>query len=153
MAPERLPSVSLIGSFRKHYSRVREIAEFLLANGVAVPSPSVSAILDTLAGYVRFECDPSATEVPDHDIQAATLTRLLASDFVYVIAPDGYIGLDTSMEIGHLLQAKVPLFSSEPLMNVTMPTGPGSVLSPAGLLALVTSSRSHCGDVISKARY
>jgi len=130
------PSISLIGSFRRHYDQIRAVAEFFATNGIAVPSPSISRILDHEAGYVRFECDPP--DLSDHDIQAATLARLLASDFVYVIAPDGYIGLDTSMEIGHLLQAGVPLFFSEPLRNVTMAIGLGAVLSPAGLLVLVT---------------
>lgn len=134
------PSISLIGSFRRHYSQIREIAEFFVANGITVPSPSISKIIDPEADYVRFEYDPPA--MSDHDIQASTLARLLASDAVYVIALDGYIGLDTSMEIGHLLQAQVPLFFSEPVKNVTMATGLGSVLTPAGLLEKVKHCRS-----------
>lgn len=127
------PSISLIGSFRRHYGLIRDIAEFFLANGVTVPSPSFSRILDPEASYLRFECDPP--ELSDHDIQAVTLARLLASEAVYVVAPGGYIGLDTSMEIGHILQARVPLFFSAPIKNVTTATGPISVLSPARLLA------------------
>ena len=127
------PCISLIGSFRRHYELIRDIAEFFAANGVAVPTPSVSTVLDPDASYPRLACD--LPELSDHDIQAATLARLLASDAVYVVAPGGYIGLDTSMEIGHILQAEVPLFLSAPIKNVTMAVGPMSVFSPARLLA------------------
>jgi hypothetical protein len=129
------PSVSLIGSFHRHYEEIRTIASFLVDNGISVPSPSISRIVDPDACYVRFECDPP--DMPDHGIQAATLTRLLASDAVYVFAPDGYIGLDTSMEIGHLLQAQTPLFFSAPIKNVTMSIDAASVLSPGKILEIV----------------
>jgi hypothetical protein len=134
--PWTSPSISLIGSFRKHYDQVRETAMFFAGNGITVLSPSISEILEEGAEYVRFKSDPPNME--NHDIQAITLARLLASDAVYVIAPGGYIGLDTAVEIGHLLQAGVQLFFSEPLKNVTFAGGPGSVFPPAGLLELVT---------------
>lgn len=127
------PSISIIGSFRRFYDLVRETAEFLAANDAEVRSPSMCRIVNPDDQYVRFECDPPDSS--DHDIQDATLARLLASDAVYVIAPDGYIGLDTSMEIGQLRQARVPLYFSEPPRNVTIAVPADAVVTPDELLA------------------
>ncbi|HDL01927.1 MAG TPA: hypothetical protein ENH23_06815 [candidate division Zixibacteria bacterium] len=76
-------------------------------------SPKGNSILEEGIDFVRFDTDPNAYD--DEIIQSITLHRLFRSDFVYVLAPNGYVGRTTCYEIGRLLHAKLPVyFSSYP---------------------------------------
>ena len=108
-----LKSVGIIGSFKQHYSEVLDALRTLRRIGVEVTTPTGASILKDGVDFVRFQTDSSLHD--DSTIQSITLHRLLRSEFVYVVAPDGYIGRTTCYEIGRLLQAKMPLyFSSMP---------------------------------------
>ena len=94
------PSVSLIGSFRRHYEAVREAAKIFTAAGITVKSPAISRVLDTAREFVRFESDP--IQMSDRDIQAATMAKIFSSDLVYVVNPGGYVGTLTAWELGRV---------------------------------------------------
>lgn len=81
------PSVALIGSFRRHFEEVRKSARIFEAAGMIVKSPSMSEIIDGDRGFVRFESDPP--EASDQELQAATLQKIIVSEFVYVVNPGG----------------------------------------------------------------
>jgi hypothetical protein len=45
-------------------------------------------------------------------VQTVALHRILRADFVYVVAPGGYVGRTTCYEIGRIIQLQRPLFFS-----------------------------------------
>jgi hypothetical protein len=72
------PSVSLIGSFRRHYAEICEAARIFTAARITVKSPPISRIVDPRRDFVRFEADPP--EASDLQIQTATLEKIFSSD-------------------------------------------------------------------------
>ena len=104
-------TVSIIGSFRQKYSDVLDAWNTFTDAGLFVKSPKGAPIIEPGIDFVRFESDdPSLT---DTRVQQVALHRILGSDFVYTVAPEGYVGRTTCFEIGRILQANVALYFSE----------------------------------------
>lgn len=103
-------TVSIIGSFRKHYDVVRSVWETFTQNGLLVTSPKGTPVLDGSVPFVRFESDPNHWE--DDYVQTVALHRILRADFVYVVSPGGYVGRTTCYEIGRVIQAGRPIYFS-----------------------------------------
>src|SRR5689334_3555127 len=105
------PSVSLIGSFRRHYDEVCRVAKIFIEAGIVVKSPPVSRIRDPQQEFVRFESDPP--QLTDRAIQAATMEKIFSSDVVYVVNPGGYVGPGTSWELGRIRERRMPVYYAE----------------------------------------
>lgn len=103
--------IAIIGSFRRHYEEVLWAARIFVDAGLTVTTPAISRVLDGKQSFVRFATD--RPDLSDHEIQAATLERILTSDVVYVVAPNGYIGRTTSYELGCARQNGSQIFYSE----------------------------------------
>lgn len=127
------PSVSLIGSFRRHYAEIREAARIFTAAGMTVKSPPISRIIDPERSFVRFEADPP--EATDIEIQVATLEKIFTSDFVYVVNPRGYIGQMTAHELGRIVERGMAVYYSEQPEDFLIEVPDGTVLSPEDLVA------------------
>lgn len=112
MSHERtVDSVALIGSFQHHY---REVCSAWLAfseAGFKVTTPMGTPIIEDGVPFVRFTSDPEDSSDPE--IQTIALHRILRADFVFVVAPCGYVGKTTCYEIGRIIQAKRPLYFSQ----------------------------------------
>jgi ADP-ribose pyrophosphatase YjhB (NUDIX family) len=132
------PSVSLVGSFRQHYAQVARTAEIFAAAGVAVRSPVISRIVNPGEEFSRFASDPPLSS--DFHIQAATFKKIFSSDFVYVVAPDGYVGRTTSYELGRVHERGIPVYFSETPKDLPIVVPAGSVLDPQSLAELVIGS-------------
>ncbi|MEU9135774.1 hypothetical protein AB0D33_07345 [Streptomyces sp. NPDC048404] len=124
-------SISLLGSFRRHYPEVLLAAQFFQESGMEVLSPSISSVLDTSVEFVRFASD--ASDATDHEIQLRTLRSILSSDLVYVVAPGGYIGRTTCYEIGRVHERGIPTFFSEYPKDLPIVVRPESVVKPSSL--------------------
>lgn len=108
-----LNNVAIIGSFRQQYKAVLSAFNSFTEAGLVVTSPLGTTILENGVSFVRFESDP--TNWVNHHIQTVALHRILRADFVFVVAPNGYIGKTTCYEVGRIVQAKRPIyFSSYP---------------------------------------
>jgi len=105
-----ITTVAIIGSFRQHYEAVLAAWDVFTKAGLIVTSPKGASILENGVPFVRFESDP--LEWQNHQIQTVALHRILRAQFVYVVAPQGYVGNTTSYEIGRLVQARQPLYFS-----------------------------------------
>lgn len=132
-------SVSLIGSFRQHYNDVVKAARIFADSGMHVLSPADSRIINPGEGYVRFESD--SPNCSNEALQAKTFEKLFASDVVYVVAPNGYIGPATCLELGRLLERGIPVYYSEPPRDLPILIPPDKVVSPSDFAALVLSTR------------
>jgi nucleoside 2-deoxyribosyltransferase len=117
---------------------------------VVIRSPIVAPIVDLDAPYVRFDSDVEGSS--DSSIQAATFKRLITSDFVYVVAPDGYIGRATCLELGYVLALGVPTFYSELPGDVPVPVSPEAVVSIEDLVSQVLDPQSHLHDVLNRRK-
>lgn len=106
-----LRSVGIIGSFKQHYIEVLEAARLLSELGLRVSTPKGGQILKEGIDFVRFDTDFPSYDDPT--IQSVTLHRLFGADFVYVVAPQGYIGRTTCYEVGRLLHAGLPVYFSD----------------------------------------
>jgi ADP-ribose pyrophosphatase YjhB (NUDIX family) len=127
------PSVSLIGSFRRHYAEIRETARIFTAAGITVRSPPISRVIDPEKDFVRFASDPPVAT--DLEIQAATMEKIFSSDFVYVVNPGGYTGLMTAHELGRIIERGMAVYYAEPPEGLLFEVPAGTVL---GVRELVT---------------
>jgi len=125
-------TISLIGSFRQHYAHVVRAAEIFSAAGMEIRSPAMSRIMNPGDKYARFESDPLTSS--DQLIQAETFEKLFSSDLVYVVAPQGYVGPTTNLELGRLLERGIPIYFSEPPLDLPVAISHGSVLDPQSLI-------------------
>ena len=133
------PSVSLIGSFRRHYAEIQEAARVLTAAGITVKSPPMSRIIDPERDFVRFAEDPP--EATDLEIQAATMAKIYSSDFVYVVNPGGYIGQMTAHELGRVVERGMAVYYAELPQGFPIEVPEGTVLSAKELAAGLASGR------------
>jgi hypothetical protein len=129
-------SVSIIGSFRRHYEAVALTVKEFVSLGLVVRSPAISRIINPGARFVRFEID--SVQSPDQLIQAAALHKILGSDLVYVVAPGGYIGRTTCYELGRVHERRIPTYFSELPEDLPIEVSPGSVLGVRDLVREVT---------------
>jgi hypothetical protein len=122
--------IAVVGSFHRHYDLVMDACRVFGNGGHTVVSPSGAALIR--GGDLRFEDDdPSFAEAK---LQTLALERIMGADFVYVVAPDGYVGRATSYELGRLVQAAVPLFFSAALRDPPLAVPGTHVGSPENVL-------------------
>ena len=126
------PSVSLIGSFRRHYAEIRQAARIFTVAGMTVKSPPISRVIDPDRDFVRFETDPP--KATDLEIQTATMEKIFSSDFVYVVNPGGYIGQMTAHELGRIVERGMAVYYAELPEGFPLEVPEGTVLSAEELV-------------------
>lgn len=110
MANRAIPSVAIIGSYRRHYRKIGLLRDELTSAGVEVTSPLPSAIAVDGVPFVRLAADHP--RYSDDQVQTRALHRILRADMVYVVAPNGYVGRTTCYELGRIIQAGHALYFS-----------------------------------------
>jgi nucleoside 2-deoxyribosyltransferase len=55
-----------------------------------------------------------------YEIEKHHLRAISQSDFLWIHAPDGYIGTSTALEIGYALALQTPIFSSVEITDQTL---------------------------------
>lgn len=105
------------GSFHRHMVPIYDAVGSLREAGVDVLSPSDPRVVDHIGDFLFVASDKlrSIKLVQDRHLQA-----IRASDFLWVVCPDGYTGASTSMEVGAAFVADVPVFSSSPVLDSTI---------------------------------
>ena len=128
-------SVVLCGSFRRDPTLLRREFEELRALGCTVLSPLNVDIDREIDGFVFMRGETGFT--PDA-IEDRHLRAIEAAEFVWLHAPDGYVGLSAALEVGFARSAGVPVFSSQRVRDQTVGHFVTTVESPA---AVVTALR------------
>lgn len=123
------------GSFHRHMPAIYEAVGGLRSNHVDVLSPSDPRVVDNIGEFLFVASDRlrSIRLVQDRHIEA-----IRASDFLWVVCPDGYTGPSTCMEIGAAVAAGVPIFACSPALDITVGEYVERVGSLAEAIALVT---------------
>jgi hypothetical protein len=114
-APHLKATVS--GSFHRHMAAIYESVGQLRSRGVTVLSPSDPRVVDNIGEFLFVASDKlrSIRLVQDRHLQA-----IQASDFLWVVCPEGYTGPSTCLEIGTALAANVPVLSSTVALDITV---------------------------------
>lgn len=131
-------SVALIGSFRQHYPEVLKAARTFTDAGLTVKSPPIGRIINHGHDFVRFASDPP--ESSDHDLQAATMEKIFASDLVYVVNPGGYIGRTTAYELGRVHERGMAVYYAEPPKDLPIAVPEGTIVDASRLVEIIGGS-------------
>jgi hypothetical protein len=112
-----LMRATVSGSFHHHLPEVTRAVEDLRARGVEVLSPAEPRIVDHLGDFLFVASDRlrSIRLVQDRHVQA-----IRASDFLWLVAPYGYVGSSASFELGCAYLARIPVFSVDVPADATL---------------------------------
>lgn len=102
--------VTVSGSFRRHMAAIYDAVNELVDVGVDVLSPADPRVVDQIGEFVFVASDRvrSIKMVEDRHLEC-----ILASDFLWLVAPDGYVGQSASMELGYAIAQGVPIFCAD----------------------------------------
>jgi hypothetical protein len=105
------------GSFRRHMSAIYDAVIELAERGLDVLSPADPRIVDQIGDFVFVASDKvrSIKMVQDRHLEC-----IRASDFLWLVAPDGYVGQSASMEIGYAVAHEIPVFCQSEIVDGTL---------------------------------
>lgn len=111
-APESASSLNVVisGSYRKQFEGVREAYEEFLDLGCTILSPSSVHIVHEDDGFVYMRGEETQTPETIEDKHIDAIQR---ADFVWLHAPEGYVGPMAALEIGFANAAGVPVYATE----------------------------------------
>ena len=113
---ERQLLATVSGSFRQHMSAVQAAVYELTDRGVIVLSPADPRVVDQFGDFVFVASDRNRSIglVEDRHLSA-----IAASDFLWLVNPDGYIGTSAALEVGYATALEIPIFSLEAPVDLT----------------------------------
>jgi NTP pyrophosphatase (non-canonical NTP hydrolase) len=128
--------VVLSGSYRKDFQGLRSAYDELLDLGCKVLSPSnVTAVRET-DGFVYMKGEES--QLPEA-IEARHLDAIQHANFVWLHAPQGYVGPTASLEVGFARALGIPVFAKEQVNDPTIFSFVETIPSPATAVQAVKS--------------
>jgi hypothetical protein len=105
------------GSFRKAMVGVQDAVYELTDRGVVVLSPADPRVVDQIGTFLFVASDHLRVVKP---VQSRHLGAISASDLLWLVAPDGYVGLSAGMEIGYATAMGTPVFAAEAPADITL---------------------------------
>jgi len=105
------------GSFRRAMPEVQLVVEQLTDAGLFVLSPADPRIVDQFGDFV-FVASDQVRHL--RTVQSRHLSAIAASDFLWLVCPDGYVGVSAAMEIGYAAARGVPVYSKEVPTDLTL---------------------------------
>jgi nucleoside 2-deoxyribosyltransferase len=99
----------LSGSFHKNQSGLQRAYDELVACNVQVLSPHRLDFENTEVLFVR---DKAEKGISEETLERHHLLSIHQSDFLWVQAHQGYIGVSTAFEIGYAVACRIPIFST-----------------------------------------
>ncbi|MGA2328162.1 MAG: MazG nucleotide pyrophosphohydrolase domain-containing protein [Bryobacteraceae bacterium] len=127
------------GTFRKDPDGLRLAYGELRDLGCRILSPRSTEIVRERDGFVYMGGEESDT--PDA-IELRHLESIERSQFVYLFAPEGYVGLSAALELGFAHAAGVPIYSRNPPSDPILRSFVRVVSSPAHIGAELKSGNS-----------
>ena len=105
------------GSFRRAMGAVQDAVYRLTDAGVHVLSPADPRVVGQFGDFVFVASDRArAIKV----VQSRHLAAIEASDLLWLVAPDGYIGQSGAMEVGFAVSVGTPVFCSAVPVDLTL---------------------------------
>jgi hypothetical protein len=115
VSPRLAATVS--GSFRRSMRQVQEAVYALTDNGVRVLSPADPRVVDELGSFLFVASDRLRSVKL---VQQRHLEAIAGSDFLWLVCPEGYVGLSAAMEVGFAAAVAVPVFSDTAPADLTL---------------------------------
>jgi hypothetical protein len=111
------PRATVSGSFHLAMPAIMEAVHDLTDAGVQVLSPADPRVVDQFGDFLFVASDRvRAIKL----VQSRHLAAIEASDFVWLVAPGGYVGQSAAMEIGYAVAKGTPVFASEVPADLTL---------------------------------
>ncbi|HEX7959430.1 MAG TPA: MazG nucleotide pyrophosphohydrolase domain-containing protein [Terriglobales bacterium] len=128
------PKVVVSGSYKRAVlALARDFAE-LTGLGCAILSPSTVDFVKTVEGFAYTRDDVGKTP---RQIENQHLRAIAHADFIWLHAPEGYVGLSGALEVGFAEACGVPVFSRDVPTDVTIREFVRRVESPLSALRAV----------------
>jgi len=110
-------TATVSGSFHRHMDAIAEAVTALSELGVRVLSPAEPRIVASIDGFLFVASDRlrSVRLVQDRHLES-----IRASAFLWLVAPDGYVGQSASMELGFAVANEVPVYCQNTLPDLTL---------------------------------
>lgn len=99
--------VTISGSFHKHLDRIMESVQTFKELNVDVLSPKDPRVVDSIGKFLFVASDNHRSI---RLVQDRHLSSIVQSDFLWLVASDGYIGQSASLELGFAIAYNVPIF-------------------------------------------
>lgn len=107
--PTRNCELVISGSYRKDFEALKRTYEEFRDLGCEVLSPSNVTIVSEENGFVYMKGEETQTPTT---IEERHLNAIQKANFVWLHAPNGYVGLTSALEIGFAHAAGVPVFAT-----------------------------------------
>ena len=110
-------TATVCGSFRRHLTGIYEAVHAFAELGVTVLSPSDPRVVDAIGDFVFVASDRGRSRKLVEDRHLAAIG---ASDFVWLVAPDGYVGPSAALELGYALASSIPVYCDASIFDQTL---------------------------------
>ena len=110
-------SATVSGSFHEAMGALQTTVQELTDMGIRVLSPADPRVVDQFGEFLFVASDRLRNI---RLVQKRHLAAIAVSDFLWLVAPDGYIGTSASMEIGFSIRTGIPILSDTPPTDLTL---------------------------------
>ncbi|MDQ6876859.1 MAG: hypothetical protein M3082_04015 [Candidatus Dormibacteraeota bacterium] len=128
---------ALCGSFRRDPAGLTEAFSALISAGCVVLSPRSLDFAGDLGGFMVTADQLDAEPL---EIEWEHLAAIRAADFVWLHAPDGYVGPSATLELGFAAANGIPVFSKVEPRDVTLKNFVSIVDTPQDAVTAVRNS-------------
>jgi hypothetical protein len=136
-------NATVSGSFRKAIDGVQPAVQALADAGVLVLSPADPQVVEQFGDFV-FVASDRVRRI--RTVQGRHLASIAASDFLWLVAPDGYVGVSAAMEIGYAAAREVPIYCTSAIADLTLRQWVTIVDGPRAAIAYHLGRASRCAS-------
>jgi NTP pyrophosphatase (non-canonical NTP hydrolase) len=129
--------VVLSGSYRKDFEALKATYEELLDLGCSVLSPSSVNAVSEIDGFVYMKGEE--TQAPGQ-IESRHLDAIQRAQFIWLHAPEGYVGPTAALEVGFAHAIGVPVYASHPVDDRVISSFVDVVTAPSSAIALLETN-------------
>jgi hypothetical protein len=112
-------AVTVCGTFNLGLPAVTEAVESFQDAGLKVLSPADPTPVEIVDGFLYVASDRHRDPAL---VEAGHLRSIAQSRFVWLVAPDGYVGVMAALEIGFALACEVPVFTLDRVVDADIRT-------------------------------
>jgi hypothetical protein len=110
-------NVTVSGSFHRFMVEIEQIVQEFTAHGIQVLSPACPKVVDHLGEFLFVASDRVRSV---RLVQDRHLASIAESDFLWLVAPDGYVGQSAAMEIGFAVARGIPVLATTLPSDITL---------------------------------
>ena len=130
-------TVTICGSFRKHFQGILAAIEEFRQHGVEVLSPKSSPIVNPGEEFAILHADGDADP---KTLEERHLDAISAADAIYLYNPQGYLGASATLELGWALALGKPVYARDRPEDFTLKLFVDRVASPEQVAVAIGES-------------